>query len=85
MQVDPAQLEAIFGEALTKPDAAACAAYLDQACGGNAELRKRVETLLAAHDVAGDFLKLPGGDPTSDHAIHLSETPGAKIGRYLYD
>ena len=40
MPVDPARVEAIFGEALTKADAAARAAYLDQACGGDAPLAR---------------------------------------------
>ena len=32
------------------------AAYLASACGGDAELRARVEALLQAHDQAGRFL-----------------------------
>ena len=36
-------------------------AYLDGACGDDAELRARVEALLAAHDEASGFLETPGG------------------------
>jgi|SRR5579884_303127 len=32
-------------------------AYLDQACGTNHELRREVESLLAAHDQPGSFLE----------------------------
>ena len=55
------RLMTIFTEALDHPDAAAQAAYLDRACGEDAELRRRVEALLAAHRGAGRFLDL---DPT---------------------
>ena len=55
------RLMTIFTEALDQPDAAAQAAYLDRACGEDAELRRRVEALLAAHRGAGRFLDL---DPT---------------------
>jgi len=47
----------IFNEALDQGEPTARAAYLDRACGGDAELRRRVEALLAAHDVAGRFLE----------------------------
>ena len=66
------RLMTIFNEALDQPDAAAQAAYLDQACGEDAELRRRVEALLAAHRGAGRFLDL---DPT-DCAAGPRERPG---------
>ena len=34
-------------------------AYLDEACGQDGDFRARVDALLAAHDAAGDYLKLP--------------------------
>ena len=33
------------------------AAYLDQACGSDAELRVEIESLLHAHDATGGFLE----------------------------
>jgi serine/threonine protein kinase/WD40 repeat protein len=60
------------------------AAYLEAACGGDADLRARVETLLAAHDQAGSFLEMPAvGERTKtmDHAA-ATEKPGTKIGPY---
>ena len=82
MQVDPVRTEEIFGEALTRADAAARVAYLDQACGDDAQLRQRVEALLAAHDDAGNFLNLSGDDQLTVPFVPLSEGPGSKIGRY---
>ena len=32
-------------------------AFLDEACGGNAELRRQADSLLAAHEQAGPFLQ----------------------------
>ena len=37
----------------------AVAAFLDQACAGDAALRARVEELLRAHDSAASFLEAP--------------------------
>jgi WD40 repeat protein/serine/threonine protein kinase len=59
------------------------AAYLDQACGSNYELRREVESLLEAHDQPGSFLesrhaRLPG---TVDEPS-VTEKPGTVIGPY---
>src|SRR6516165_10902856 len=56
------QFMTVFSEALERTDPTDRAAYLDGACRGNPELRRRVEELLAAHEGAGRFLE---GDPTS--------------------
>jgi WD40 repeat protein/serine/threonine protein kinase len=72
----------IFLEALQKPAPADRAAYLDEACAGDAELRRSVEMLLKAHAKAGDFLSKTPADvgPTIDHP--LAERPGTVIGPY---
>src|SRR5262249_32087812 len=49
----------IFTAALQITDPDRRAAYLAQACAGDAELRRRVEVLLRTHDSAGDFLARP--------------------------
>lgn len=59
--------------------------YLDQACSGNASLRRQVEDLLRAHEDAGDFLE--NTQPcrprdTFDRVLISSERPGDRIGRY---
>ncbi len=50
-------LMTLFTEALERTDPADRAAYLERACGGDADLRRRVEVLLAAHAGAGRFLE----------------------------
>ncbi len=59
------------------------AAYLDQACGSDAELRGEIESLLLAHDTSASFLEnLPAGpDPTEDYQP-IAERPGTVIGPY---
>jgi tetratricopeptide (TPR) repeat protein/serine/threonine protein kinase len=82
MAVDLARVEEIFGQALGTADAAARSDYLDAACGDDAELRARIDGLLAAHVAAGSFLKLPGDDRMTSPYVPLSEGPRSKIGRY---
>jgi serine/threonine protein kinase len=55
------------------------AAYLDQACGSDADLRAEIESLLHAHDTSGSFLE--GPDPTEDYQP-IAERPGTVIGPY---
>src|SRR5262245_26565978 len=59
MAVDAARVKSLFLEASELADPSERAAYLERECGGDAELRQRVEALPAAHD---------GGraDPESD-------------------
>ncbi|MGD0615443.1 MAG: serine/threonine-protein kinase, partial [Verrucomicrobiota bacterium] len=63
------------------------AAYLDEACAGDAALRRGVEQLLAASEAAGAFLESPAAVPPKPGAtIRLdltpTEKPGDRIGRY---
>ena len=80
--------QAVFAEALLCDTPAACAAYLDSACGTDSALRQRVEALLRAAENAGDFLEEPptglSGDADSTRLVTeiISEKPGDKIGRY---
>jgi eukaryotic-like serine/threonine-protein kinase len=71
------RLEEIFSAArhLPPPEREA---FLQQACGGDAELRRQADSLLAAHAQAGQFLQAtvvvsPKGP---------MESPGNRIGRY---
>ena len=52
------ELKEIVGGALDLPDEKR-AAYLDQACGRNAELRSDVEDMLRSHGLNGNFLETP--------------------------
>src|SRR5262249_54719267 len=75
----PMNEESIFMEALQKaPEQRA--AFLDHACGDNAELRQSVALLLQAHEQAGPFLQ---GDPENRGTIaQQSGGPGTVIGLY---
>jgi hypothetical protein len=49
---------AVFTEAIKIPRPQR-AAFLDKACGKDADLRRKVEALLGAHDRVGNFLEEP--------------------------
>jgi serine/threonine protein kinase len=77
----------IFNNALERPDAAAQASYLSEACGSDAALRERVEKLLQAHVEAGGFFSQPLNAtvsvPSTGAAIPITmEKVGEAIGRY---
>src|SRR5882724_2969808 len=73
----------VFAEALQLP-VAERSAYLENACGADAELRQRVERLLKAHDHAGDFLEHPPPEAVVEASskVPVGETLGDRIGRY---
>ena len=54
--------ESLFVAALEKTTAADRQAFLDQACAGDAEQRKRLEQLLAAHLTPAGILDNPPAD-----------------------
>ncbi len=75
---------AVFSAARRLP-AGERAAYLDEACAGDAALRQRVEELLQASEEAGDFLESPAAVPPGEtvrSAAMPAEKPGDRIGRY---
>src|SRR5262245_25018374 len=52
--------ESLFAAALERPSPAERQAFLDEACGGDDGLRRRVELLLAAHEhTCGILERLP--------------------------
>ena len=73
----------VFTEALQLP-AGERAAYLDLACGGDGELRRKVEALLAGHDKVGDFLEHSPHETTvqGKPGSSVGEKPGDRVGRY---
>ena len=80
---NPSPLEAIFFAALEKGSPQERAAYLDEACAGDPDLRRRVETLLAAQAQAGSFLEQPARSPVATvDEQPVSEGPGTVIGPY---
>src|SRR6202453_4780662 len=59
-------------------------AFLDRACGGNENLRRKVEALLRAHDRVGGFLEEPptGIAVEGIHGTPTIEKAGDRVGRY---
>src|SRR5262245_61804111 len=83
--------ETVFFAALAIDDPVRRAAYLDEACGADAELRRRVEQLLAAHPQVGSFLqegptadRIPSrsGESNATEDVPITERPGDVIGPY---
>jgi hypothetical protein len=58
MKDDAGREIGIFTEAV-KVSPQKRAAFLDDACGGDENLRRKVEALLSAHDRLGNFLEEP--------------------------
>src|SRR6266446_669184 len=77
----PAQDVEVFS-AVIELAVAERAAYLDKACLGDSELRKRVEALLREHEELGDFLEKPPSKGVTPGAGTLGAKPGDRIGRY---
>src|SRR3954454_5445292 len=73
----------IFLAALKQPTAGERAAFLDQACGSDANLRGHIEALLAEHEQLGSYLESPvaAGQRTVDEPP-ITERPGTVIGAY---
>jgi tetratricopeptide (TPR) repeat protein len=82
MLVVPQQVKALFLAAAEKVPAER-AAFLDEACGSDAELRRRVEQLLDAHDEPGSQPLRPRQTPDEAPPAEPAETVGTIIaGRY---
>ena len=64
MSADPQRVEAILAETAAIADPAAHAAYLNEACACDVELRAEVESLLAAYEKAGSYLDRPAPGAT---------------------
>jgi eukaryotic-like serine/threonine-protein kinase len=81
---DPQRLARIFGEALERP-AAERRAFLDVACADAPELRAEAESLLAAHEQAGDFMDELDTAPAAallDAATGPEPAAGQQVGPY---
>src|SRR3989442_1655567 len=82
---EPERREEVVFEAALRLTTHPRAAYLDQTCGGDTELRRRVDALLGAFERAGGFLKEPAM-PAHARKVAVSlpptEKPGDRIGHY---
>src|SRR5439155_10564635 len=56
--------------------------YLNQACGDDAELRRRLERLLNAHPQVGSFLEQDNQPAETESMQSHREGPGTVIGPY---
>jgi hypothetical protein len=61
----------IFMAALERESPPERSAYLDEACGGDTALRQRVEALLASHQQAGSFLRMPVPERLAENVASL--------------
>src|SRR5262245_56333290 len=75
--VDPNRAQAVFLLAIEAPDEALRSAILDRECAGDADLRQRVEKLLAAHETSGSFLRQPEVPPISPSDVFQPKGFGA--------
>ncbi|MBI4468216.1 MAG: serine/threonine-protein kinase [Acidobacteria bacterium] len=68
-------------ESALERDPAERVGFLDEACVGDEELRHEVESLLSAHEQAGDFIQAPA----VEFALELmaGPDPGSKIGQTI--
>ena len=91
MAVDAARAKSLFLAASDLTDPVERAAYLDHECGGDHELRGRVEALLRANDAAplppdgedGTSSHVPGGVPeTNEYGDPTSRVGSILAGKY---
>ncbi len=83
METGESRVESIFFAALQKESPEERAAYLDEACAGDEDLRRRVEALLGAHPRLGSFLKGHAAELVATEDMPpVSERPGTLIGNY---
>jgi serine/threonine protein kinase/tetratricopeptide (TPR) repeat protein len=76
-------VESVFFAALEKGSPQERAAYLEEACGKDQELRQHVERLLLAHPKVGSFLQAPAPAlPGTVDEPTLTERPGTVVGPY---
>ncbi len=79
MNVEPGQVKGIFLHAVETCAPGEWGTYVDQACGENAELRRRVMMLLDAHQTVDSLIDSP--EPAGAHSAD-SNQPGTMIGPY---
>src|SRR5438874_2689170 len=83
MQSTAQSLESILAAAVEMPAEAERQRFVQQACAGDGELKRRVEELIENHFRAGDFLEFPAaGVSLTGEAASVTERPGTMIGPY---
>jgi serine/threonine protein kinase len=74
------QVEDVLQAALDRPPQER-AAYLDEACGNDEELKDEAAQLLTAHDEAGDFIEQPA--IATDARVLFGDASGVNTGRVI--
>jgi eukaryotic-like serine/threonine-protein kinase len=82
MPTDSTQAKSIFLAAADRPAGAPRQAYLTEACGPDATLRREVDDLLAHFERIGSFLEQPAAAGPTIDAPPTTQTPGTVIGPY---
>jgi serine/threonine protein kinase/Flp pilus assembly protein TadD len=82
MDADPQKVRSIFLDAVENHAPDQWGAFLDRACGPDAELRKRVEVLLSAHEQANSLLDAPDPAHVATADEPAREMLGTMIGAY---
>ena len=76
------RIKQIFASALER-DSSTRVAFLDGACAGDVEMRREVESLLAAHQASDSFLEHAAVDISSSPAsAHAAFADGKTVGTY---
>jgi serine/threonine protein kinase len=78
----PLPIDDIYLAAVALPSAAERSAYLDTACAGDADLRRRMERFLEVHGQLGSFLETPAPEVGLTPAQPSPESPENPIGPY---
>jgi serine/threonine protein kinase/tetratricopeptide (TPR) repeat protein len=82
MSADARKARSLFLAAVENRAPDQWGAFLDEACAGDQELRRRVEILLHAHQVSNSLLDCPAPVVAATVDDPISERPGTVIGPY---
>src|SRR6266850_5640710 len=83
MTSNPGRILELFTKAAQLP-VEQRAAFLDQVCAGDRELRNKIEALLKSNERVGDFLEEPPSAIIGEGRAKATagEKPGDRVGRY---
>src|SRR6266568_3305284 len=87
MSADPRRIKELFGAALDLRDAEARCAFLEHECSDDAELRERLDSLLAAHDDPDSAVERPFAVPPDADLVRTAAyvAPAETVGAVVAD
>jgi serine/threonine protein kinase/formylglycine-generating enzyme required for sulfatase activity len=83
MPIDPSRLEAVFLAAIEANDASKRAEIVCAQCAGDSELRRRVESLLRAHERSGDLPSVGTVEFAGEREPTVNDSSTAAAGRII--